>query len=107
MNGYIQIDINGKKVGLKFNMYAGENLSSVKGNPTTSANIVRMVWAGILGNAFVKQIEPEVSFEDVVEWVDNLTLSGDKEGVLQKISDTFLNSQPMQKLLSKDEEKKS
>lgn len=104
MNGYIQILINGKNIGLKFNMYAAENLSNIKGNPTTSANIVRMVWAGVLGNSFVKQIDPEVTFEDVADWVEDLTLNGDKEGILQKVSDTFLGSQPVQKLIEKGTE---
>lgn len=105
MNGYIQVEINEKKVGLKFNMYAAENFTNVIGSQTSSANIVRMIWAGILGNAFVKQIDPEVSFEDVADWVETLTLKGDHEQVLDKITETFLDSEPIKVLLDKATDK--
>jgi len=101
MNGYIQVEINGKKVGLKFNMYAAENLNSIKGNPTSGANIIRMVWAGIIGNAFIKQIEPEVSFEEVADWAEILMLKDDADNTLQKIVETFLEAQPVKVLMDK------
>lgn len=104
MGGYIQIEINGKKVGLKFNMAAGESLATVKGAKSTYSNIVTIVWAGILGNAFVKQIDPEVTFEEVAEWVEDKSLSGDEEGELNKVSDAFLQSQPIQKLINTGKE---
>lgn len=105
MNGYIQVEINGKKVGVKFNMYAAENFTNVIGIQTSSANIVRMIWAGILGNSFVKQKDPEVSFEDVADWVEILTLKGDDEHVIDKITETFLVSEPIKVLLDKASEK--
>lgn len=101
MNGYIQVEINGKPVGLKFNMYATETYSNGVKTGGLSGNIVKMVWAGIIGNAFVKQIEPELTFEDVAEWVEYLTLKGDKEQVLQKISDTFLSSESVKDVIEK------
>lgn len=104
MKGYIQVSINGKTIGLKFSMYAGENLSSVKGNPTSSANIVRIIWVGVLGNAYTKQIEPEITFEEVVDWVEDKILNGDEEGIIQKISDTFLSAEPIKKLIERSQE---
>lgn len=106
MNGYIQVEINEKKVGLKFNMYAAENFTEVKGSLGNRANIVRMVWAGITGNAFVKQQEPVVSFEEVADWVEMLSLKGDDEDIIVKITETFLEAEPIKALLNKASENK-
>lgn len=117
MNGYIQITIPVDRainkeikkidqvVGLKFNMYAAENISSIKGNPTSGANIVRMVWAGVIGNAFVKQQDPVVTFEEVADFVETLTLKGDEKNILEKVSNTFFEAEPVKILLEKVKEK--
>lgn len=93
MNGYIQIEVNGKNVGLKFNMYALEQFQSIKGNNTLTKYIATVIYAGVLGNAYVKQIEPELTFEEVNDFYEEQFMAGDPNGVLDKISSTFIESQ--------------
>lgn len=98
MNGYCQIEIAGRKVGLKFNMYAIEQMESIKGNTGTIKNFTSVIWAGLLGNAYAKQTEPDLTFEQVNDWVDEQLLSNDEGGQLGRISETFAGAQVIQKL---------
>jgi hypothetical protein len=100
-NGYTTIEISGRKVGLKFNMYAIEQFEQVKGRAGNIKNFTTIIWAGLLGNAYVKQIEPELTFEDISDWVDEQILMGDESGELNRISEVFLNSQVLQATIKK------
>jgi hypothetical protein len=96
-NGYTEITINGRKAGLKFNMYAIEQFETIKGRNGNIKNFTTIIWAGILGNAYVKQIEPEFTFEEVCDWLDEQHANGDAEGEVKRISDVFVNCRVMQK----------
>ncbi len=100
-NGYTTIEIAGRKVGLKFNMYAIEQFETIKGRDGNIKNFTTIIWAGLLGNAYVKQIEPEFTFEDINDWVDEQILQGDESGELNRISEVFLNSQVLQGTIKK------
>ena len=69
-NGYIEIEIDGRKCGLKFNMYAIEQMPTIMGNSGTIKTYTAIIYAGMLGNAYVKQKEPEFTFEQISDFVD-------------------------------------
>jgi len=91
-NGYIEIELNGKPLGLRFNMYAIEQFETVKGNSSYSKNLTTIVYAGLLGNAFALQKEPEISFADINEWVEQQILNEDPDGALNAAAEAFINS---------------
>jgi hypothetical protein len=100
-NGYTEITINGRKAGLKFNMYAIEQFETIKGRNGNIKNFTTIIYAGILGNAYVKQVEPQFTFEEVSDWVEELVLNGDTEGELNRVSEIFTNSQVLRTLIDK------
>lgn len=101
-NGYTEVIINGRKAGLKFNMYAVEQFEHVKGRNGNVKNFTTIIYAGILGNAYVKQTEPQFSFEEVSDWVEETVLAGDPEGELNRVSEVFTNSKVLQTLIDKN-----
>ena len=68
---YIQIEIGGKLRGLKFNQLSLEVYTKHVGTGMSSA-IYATFYAGLVGNCYVKQEEPDFTFEDVTDWVDHL-----------------------------------
>src|SRR3954467_9280312 len=100
-NGYTEITINGRKAGLKFNMYAIEQFETIKGRNGNIKNFTTIIYAGILGNAYVKQIEPQFTFEEVSDWVEDLVLNGDTDGELNRVSEIFTNSQVLKTLIDR------
>ena len=102
---YIQIDLGGEKRGLKFNMYALEEYTrrmtkdietALKNNPNKAANDVQMsqaslvyacIYSGLMGNAYAKEMEFEISFGDVVDWVD-AAKNEDLEAACNALSNT-------------------
>jgi|GEM_PF-3313361 hypothetical protein len=101
-NGYIEIEISGRKTGLKFNMYAIERMGEIKGVPVSGVRyITALVYGGILGNAYAKQVEPEFTFEDVLEWVDENSGGAFEGSILEKIKDTFINSNVYQHTINR------
>ena len=80
MNNYIQIEIGGKLRGLKFNQLAlevyNENIDYER--PMASA-VYATFYAGLLGNCYVKKVEPDFTFEQVTDWVDEIFTVDKKE----------------------------
>lgn len=104
MDGQCTVEINGKAVGLKFNRYAIEQGNAVKGGTSLYKNIIGQIWGGIQGFAFAKQVDSPVDFEEVVDWVDSLDLSGDPDKEFEKITEAFQSSFIYKNLLPKVEE---
>jgi hypothetical protein len=100
-NGYTEISILGRVAGLKFNMYAVERFEEIKGTSGTVRNFTAVIWAGLLGNCFAKQIEPEFTFEQVCDFVEELILSGDPGEILSRVMEVFNTSHVMQKLIDR------
>ncbi len=100
-NGYIEIEINGRKTGLKFNMYAIERMGEIRGKESALKNFAAIIWAGILGNAYIKQTEPEFTFEEVADFAELQLLNNDEGGVLERVSEAFLNSRSYQALINR------
>ena len=76
-NGYIQIDILGKMRGLKFGMIAVEQitrdaqrLGKYLGPSVDFAMVAVIVYWGMYNNCHVKREDPDFTFEDVSDYVD-------------------------------------
>jgi hypothetical protein len=107
----IEITLGGQKRNLKFNMRALEALSDLKCasdiGVTSSAMII---YAGLIGWYFVKQQTPDFTFEDVSEWVEELIINEDMDGI-KAVNECFLASRAfkfslgMQKKREQEEQK--
>lgn len=69
---YLQIEIGGKTRGLKYNQLAIEVMAKYNDTETASAFMYALIYGGLRGNTYVKREEPDYTFEDVCDWVDNL-----------------------------------
>jgi len=76
-NGYIQIDILGKTRGLKFGMIAVQQITSdaqrlgkILGPAVDFAMVAVIVYWGLYNNCHVKREDPDFTFEDVSDYVD-------------------------------------
>ena len=80
-NGYIQVEILGRKRGVKFGMIAvqqitleAQKLGKVLGVSLDFAMVPVIVYWGLYNNCYVKREDPDFTFEDVSDFVDeNLT----------------------------------
>ena len=82
---YIQIEIGGQQRGLKFNKMAQLELADkiVEGN--FMSGIYALIYAGMKANCYVKQVEPDFTFEQVCDWCDVLP-----DEVLTAVNDVFI-----------------
>jgi hypothetical protein len=75
MSNYVQIELGGELRGLKFNQGAHveiqEKLQGIK-NPVFASYAV--IYGGLIGNCFVKGIEPNFTFEEVCDWSDKIKI---------------------------------
>ena len=76
-NGYIQVEILGRKRGIKFGMIAvqqitleAQKLGKVLGVSIDFAMVPVIVYWGLYNNCYVKREEPDFTFEDVSDFVD-------------------------------------
>jgi hypothetical protein len=80
---YIQIEIGpgGGKRGLKFNQLAVELYTKKTDwvNHTDASEVYATFYAGLMGNCAAKEQEPDFTFEDVQDWVDDLSVDTKKE----------------------------
>jgi hypothetical protein len=98
---FIQITIGGKERGLKFNQLAIELMSQYNDSNTTTGFIYAMIYSGLRGNSYVKREEPDYSFEDVCDWVDNLE---NKDQIVNDVSGVMSETQIWKQLVKKGEE---
>ena len=114
MNGYIQADILGRTRGLKFGMLAVQQigmemqkLGKVFGdNSIDLAAVPVIIYWGLFNNCYIKKEDPDFTFEEVVDFVDeNISTPDLFTPILQAFYDSkFL--QPTQQA-SQEEQKKS
>ncbi|MEP6513496.1 MAG: hypothetical protein ABJA79_06490 [Parafilimonas sp.] len=94
MSGYIQIEINGKPVGLKFTMWAIEEMNRLKVQYEDSLlwKIVVIFYAGYVNNCRHKKEQPEFSLEDIELIVDDLYSSEEGQKKIVEVSNAFTDS---------------
>ena len=109
---YIQVTLGDKPRGLKFNILALKLFNdTVDYNRFNETANYAMVYAGLYANCFVKREEPDFTFEDVVEWVDQLSQKEvDDISLVMASLDAFKKMLPQSEEPAKEEtaeEKKS
>lgn len=103
---YIKVELGGKERGLKFNQLALEIIRT-KNNPKSDIqNVYALFYGGLRGNSFVKEEEPDYSFEDVCDWVDELYIKPEAGEIIKSVSDVFTGTQMYQSLIASVEDKK-
>ena len=77
MDGYTTIPILGKTRGIKFGALAAEQIMIELSKLGTATNgyysnsmIAVVIYWGLFNNAYVKRDELDITFEQVVDWVD-------------------------------------
>jgi hypothetical protein len=107
MNNYLQIEIGGELRGLKFNMLSRiEAAKKVDFERLESTTLYAYVYAGLLANAYVKQVEFNTDYETVCDWVDAIPTETQIE-IIGKINQIFGTSEQSEKPETTTEEKKS
>lgn len=79
MNGYIQAEVLGKRRGIKFGMIAiqqialeSQKLGKILGDNTVDLALVPVIlYWGLYNNCYIKREDPDFTFEDVVNFVDD------------------------------------
>jgi len=96
---YIKIELGGKERGLKFNQLALEIIRS-KSNPLSDIqNVYALFYGGLRGNSFVKEEEPDYTFENVCDWVDEIYVRPDAAEIIKKVSEVFTSTQMYQSII--------
>lgn len=92
---FIEINIGGKRRGLRFNQYAIENYFKRIdwNNYVQSSEIVAMIFAGLIGDCYAKGIDPDFEFATVCDWVDALYLSDEGQKSIKDVNDVLTETQ--------------
>lgn len=98
---YLQIEIGGKQRGLKFNQLAIEIMSQYNDTGTNTGFLYAMIYGGLRGNTYVKREEPDYTFENVCDWVDELK---DKENVIVEVTNKLQETKIWKDLVDKGKE---
>jgi hypothetical protein len=92
---YIQVDLGGKKCGLKFNFGTLEHIERETGEDPLGftisgskliSNVAIVIYAGLLSNAECKGVEPDFTKDEVTRWVrqiEDMTIVTDVIEVFQ------------------------
>ena len=93
LNNKISILLGGEIRPLTFNQYAlrlyWQQIEKAQLNSLQIYAMYALVWAGLNGAAFAKQLEFNISFEQVCDWVDELSLSDEGQQALYSVDLLF------------------
>jgi hypothetical protein len=111
MNGYIQADILGRTRGLKFGMLAVQQigmemqkLGKVFGdNSIDLAAVPVIIYWGLFNNCYMKKEDPDFTFEEVVDFVDENISTPD---LFTPILQAFYDSKFLQPTTTASQEEK-
>jgi hypothetical protein len=121
MKGYINITMNGNSVGLKFAYRAFVLVSqAIESKPDvflakdkeaaigdfSIEGVAKIIQSGYINNCIVKEVEPGISFEDFVAYVEDCLADEKKAEELVSAYKCFVESNYVQKALEQQEEKK-
>jgi len=98
---YLQLELGGKLRGLKFNQLAIEIISTHNDNSTNSAFMYAMIYGGLMGNSYVKREEPDYTFEEVCDWVDEMA---NKNAAITKVTEVLTSTQVWKNLVKAGEQ---
>lgn len=82
MTGYIQLELGGKKRGVKFGNYALMEYSKLNNTGVVEFNdenpiklCADLVYCGLKNNCFIKKETEDFTYDDVVAWVDDMPVT--------------------------------
>jgi len=82
MTGYTQLELGGKKRGIKFGNYALIEYSKLNGTDVVEFNeqnaiklCADLVYCGLKNNCFIKKEIEDFTQEDVLSWIDDMPMS--------------------------------
>lgn len=111
---YTKLTINETEVGLKFGMYSARYLAEKLINPycfdgdqITEIGIAHVVYGGYINNCAVKDIHPELTFEQVVDFVESSIGSDDRVNALAHVIKVWSESQIVKSTVEESKKKKS
>ena len=88
MTGYIQLELGGKKRGVKFGNYALIEYSKLNNTGVVEFNeqnpiklCADLVYCGLKNNSFIKKEIEDFTYEDVVSWVDDMPIVEIQEAI--------------------------
>lgn len=92
---YIQIEIGGKKRGLKFNQMAVLTMSKyIDYNNLAATYGYALVYSALVANCYVKREEPDFTFEQVCDWIEDVPVDE-----MNKIRECFESTQTYKTLV--------
>lgn len=99
---YIQVELGGQLRGWKVNQMTIEIWSKLLNQDAfNSSSNYGAVYGGLVANCEAKRIEPDFTFEQVCDWVDELNLIDTGVVVMQQIKEAFEESQYFIKIIEK------
>jgi hypothetical protein len=118
MNGYIQIELAGAPVGLKFAYPAikwfmeatvknrdAYFVETENGETMTDYGMAKLVHCAYKNNCLLKEVEPVITFEQFTEWVTAQIEAGGE--TLANVLTAYADSAISKKVVTYAEEKKS
>lgn len=101
---YIEVTLGGKVRGLKFNTFALEAYADkVNFQAVGATAIYGAFYAGLCGNCYVKDVDPDFTFEQVCDWVDEVYATDKK--TIEKVCNLFADTQVYKSWLQDFQEK--
>jgi hypothetical protein len=108
MNGYCQLELLGRTRGLKFGALAAEQIliSLAKLNIETqgfysNSMLAIIIYWGMFNNCYAKREDPDFTFEQVVDWVDEYQFDDDKALKMADVVKCFEESKSSKLLTEK------
>ena len=87
-------DCIGKDRGWKVNMITVELWSKeLMDEAFTATSLYSAVYAGLMANCKIKKEEPDFTFEQVTEWVDEVYHSAEGKAMMNEVKEKFEESQ--------------
>lgn len=124
MKNYLQIEVNGQKVGLKFvyesikafsiasadkekeaKYWIKNETDGVENSSFTTAGFAKLIQCSYEANCFVKEVEPTLTYEDFYDFVEEAQETEEGIKLIGLISQTYSDSTYMKKLVSDNEKK--
>ena len=105
MNGYAELTILGRKRGLKFGTLAFERLGAAldiieqSGEYYTTKFTADLVYAGLVNNCYRKNEQPDFTYQDVFDFVDDNANDPEVVKELAAVIKAFEQSKPLQDAL--------
>lgn len=117
MKGYIQINVNGKPVGLKFAFPANRmfaealekkpDLYIISGEQAnfTVEGLAKFIHCGYLNNCLIKEVEPELTYEDFFNYSEDGLESEERVEEIRKVMECWGETYYAKKMVEASEKK--